>query len=139
MAFIDKTIDIAADIRDVYAAWAAFEDYPTFMETIETVTVAEDDQLHWVAAVEDDTWEWDVDVVEHVPEEKIRWRAIDDRETGEVRFEKLAGDRTRLTYQLEYDPAAWEGGADSVRRWMNRRVKQDLEAFKSIVEAAEAT
>ena len=33
MAFIDKTREIAADVHEVYEAWTAFEDYPTFMET----------------------------------------------------------------------------------------------------------
>ncbi len=134
MAFIDRTIDVEADIRDVYAAWTAFEDYPTFMETIETVTLVEEDKLHWVAVVEDDTYEWDADLVDHTVEEKIAWRAIDGRETGEVRFEKLAADKTRVTYQLEYDPAAWDGKADTVRHWMNRRVTADLDAFKDVVE-----
>ena len=135
MAFIDKTIEIAADVHDVYELWAAFEDYPKFMGTIETVTVIPDDQLHWVAVVEDDTFEWDVDVVEHVPDEKIKWRAIDGRETGEVRFEKLPAGVTKVTYQLKYDPAAWEGKADAVRRWMNRRVASGLDDFKKMVEA----
>ena len=94
MAFIDKTIEVEADVQDVYEAWTAFEDYPEFMETIETVTLAEEDRLHWVAVVEDDTFEWDADLVEHLPDEKVTWRAIDGRETGEVRFEKLAADKT---------------------------------------------
>jgi len=38
MAFIDKTIEVTADVQDVYVAWTAFEDYPEFMETIETVS-----------------------------------------------------------------------------------------------------
>ena len=135
MAFIDKTREIAADVHEVYEAWTAFEDYPKFMETVETVTVAQDDRLHWVAVIEDDPFEWDADVVEHVPDEKVTWRAVDGRETGEVRFEKLAADKTRVTYQLEYDPAAWEGKADSVRHWMNRRVDKDLELFKTMLEA----
>jgi uncharacterized membrane protein len=136
MAFIDKTRDIAADIKKVYAAWTAFEDYPTFMETIETVTVVEDDRLHWVAVVEDDTYEWDADIVEHVTDEKITWSAIDGRETGEVRFEKLAAGKTRVTYQLEYDPEAWDCDVETVRIWMNSRVDEDLDDFKEIVEAA---
>ena len=118
MAFIDKTIEIAADVHDVYEAWTAFADYPTFMETIETVTIAPDDRLHWVAVIEEDTFEWDADVVENVLDEKVTWRAIDGRETGEVR-----------------DPAAWEGKADTVRHWMRRRVDQDLDNFKKVVEA----
>jgi uncharacterized membrane protein len=137
MAFIDKTIEVAADVRDVYEAWTAFEDFPEFMETVETVTIVQQDTLHWVAVVEDDTFEWDADVVEHVPDEKVTWRAVDGRETGEVRFEKLGDDRTKVTYQLEYDPSAWEGKADAVRRWMNRRVDEDLDAFKEVVEAFE--
>jgi len=135
MAFIDKTIEIAADVRDVYAAWTAFADYPKFMETIETVTVMQDDRLHWVAVIEDDTFEWDADVVEQEPDEKVEWRAIDGRETGEVRFEKVAARTTKVTYQLKYDPAAWEGKADSVRHWMRRRVDEDLDNFKKVVEA----
>ena len=134
MAFVDKAVEVAADVRSVYELWTAFEDYPRFMETIETVTLAEDDRLHWVAVIEDDTFEWDADLVEHVPDEKVSWQAIDGRETGEVRFEKLAADKTKVTYQLEYDPAAWQGKADTVRHWMRRRVESDLEAFKQVAE-----
>lgn len=135
MAFIDKTIEVAADVHEVYEAWTAFESYPTFMETIETVTVAEDEHLHWVALVEDDTYEWDAEIAQHVSDESVTWRAIDGRETGEVRFEKLAAKMTKVTYQLDYDPAAWEGKADTVRHWMNRRVEKDLETFKEFAEA----
>ena len=122
-------------MRIATEAWTAFEDYPEFMETIETVTIVEDERLHWVAVIEDEAFEWDADLVEYVRDEKISWRAIDGRETGEVRLEKLVADRTRVTYQLEYDPAAWQGKADIVRHWMTRRVEEDLDAFKEIVEA----
>jgi uncharacterized membrane protein len=135
MAFIDKTLAVTADIEDVYEAWTAFVDYPEFMETIETVTIIDEDRLHWVAVIEDDTFEWDADLVEYVRDEKISWRAIDGRETGEVRLEKLVADKTRVTYHLNYGPSAWEGKADTVGRWMNRRLDKDLDAFKEMVEA----
>lgn len=138
MAFIDKTIEVKADIRDVYEAWTAFEDYPTFMTTVETVTLVPDDQLHWVAVVEDETFEWDADIVEHVTEEKIQWQAVDGRETGEVRFEKIGGGGTRVTYQLEYDPDAWEAESRTVRTWMERRVQDGLDAFKELMEGRAA-
>jgi uncharacterized membrane protein len=136
MAFIDKTIEIPADVREVYEAWTAFADYPKFMETITTVVVAPDDRLHWVALVEEDTIEWDADVIERTPDEGVKWRATDGRETGEVRFEKLATGLTKVTYQLEYDPASWEGKPDTVRHWMRRRVDRDLDQFRKMVEAA---
>ena len=134
MAFIDRTIEVAADVRDAYEIWTAFAEYPEFMGCVETVTVVEDDQLHWVALIEEDTCEWDADIVEQVQDEKVTWRAIDGRETGEVRFEKLANGLTKLTYQLEYDPAAWEGEPEAVRLWMHRRVDEDLDSFKELVE-----
>jgi len=93
MAFVDKTIEVDADVREVYDAWTAYADYPEFMETIEVVTVTPEDQLHWVAVIEGDPCEWDADVVEQVPDEKVSWRACDGRETGEVRFEKLPATR----------------------------------------------
>jgi uncharacterized membrane protein len=135
MAFIDRTIEVAADVHDAYEVWTAFTDYPEFMECVETVTVTLDDQLHWVALIEDETCEWDTDMVEEVPDTSVTWRAIDGRETGEVRFEKVEAGVTKVTYQLEYAPAAWEGKADTVRHWMRRRVDKDLENFKKMVEA----
>jgi len=72
-----------------------------------------------------------------VSDEKVTWRAIDGRETGDVRFEKIAAGKTKVTYQLEYAPAAWEGKADTVRHWMSRRVDKDLDHFRKIVEATD--
>jgi len=135
MAFIDNTIEVDADVRKVYDAWTAFQDFPAFMEVVERVDLVSEDSLHWVAIVEDDLIEWDADVVEHVTDESVSWAAVDGRETGKVTFEKLGADRTSVHYQLEYDPKAWEGKADAVRRWMNKRATKDLAAFKALIEA----
>ena len=138
MAFIDKSVEVDADVRDVYALWTAYEDYPSFMVSIESVTLVPDDQLLWVADVEGETYEWDTDIVEHVDEQKIEWQAIDGREVGEVRFEKLSGGRTSVTYQLEYDPSAWDGDPTALERWMERRVTDGLETFKELAESEAA-
>jgi uncharacterized membrane protein len=136
MAFIDKSIEVSADIRDVYAAWAAFEDYPRFMAVIERVTVMPEDRLHWVAVVDEEVVEWDALVVEHVPEERIAWRAVDGRESGQVRFEKRAADRTVVHYQLQYDSEMWGANSDEL---MQHRIEADLQAFKQAIEAAESS
>lgn len=135
MAFIDKTIEVAADVHDAYEVWTAFTDYPEFMETVEKVVVASDDKLRWAATVEDEPLEWEADLVEQLPDEKVMWRAIDGRETGEVHFEKVADGRTKVTYQLEFDPASWDRDVHMVKDWMTRRVEQDLQNFKELVEA----
>jgi uncharacterized membrane protein len=135
MSFVDKTVEVKADIRAVYALWTAFEDYPRFMAVVDRVDVLEDDKLHWVVVIEEDVVEWDADVVAHVPETRILWQAVDGRETGEVTFDKLDAGTTSVHYQLEYEPGAWGADVVKIDALMAERVETDLEAFKEIVEA----
>jgi uncharacterized membrane protein len=137
MAFVDNTIEVDADIREVYDVWTAFEDFPAFMEVVERVDLVPDDSLHWVAVVEDDVIEWDADVVEHVPDQSVSWEALDGRESGKVTFNKVGADKTQVHYQLDYDPEAWGGEPDKTHRWMRRRVDKDLKAFKTFMEKDE--
>jgi uncharacterized membrane protein len=134
MAFVDKTVEVRADIRRVYELWTVFEDYPKFMDVVEHVHLFEEGRMRWAAFFDEDLVEWDADLIEHIPEERITWHALDGRETGQVRFEKIDAGSTRVHYQLEYDPATWQGKADTVRHWMRRRIESDLEAFKQVVE-----
>ena len=96
MAFVDKTVAVAADVRRVYELWTVFEDYPKFMEIVEHVTV-----LKTTDCTGSPSWTTTRDGVGRRPcrarprREGITWRAMDGRETGEVRFEKLAADRTQ--------------------------------------------
>ena len=134
MAFVDNTIEVEADIRKVYDTWTAYEDFPKFMEVIERVDLVPDYSMHWVAVVEDDIVEWDVDLVEHIEDQSVSWSAPDGKETGKVTFEKVGADKTKLHYQLDYDPKAWDGEPDKVRRWMRKRVDEDLKTFKEFIE-----
>jgi uncharacterized membrane protein len=123
MAFVDNTIEVGADIRKVYDTWTAFEGFPTFMEVVERVDLIEDDVI-----------EWDADIIEHVPDQSVSWHALDGRETGKVTFEKIGAGQTKVHYQLDYDPKAWDGEPDTTRHWMRRRVDKDLKAFKAFIE-----
>ena len=42
MAFVDKTVEVRADIRRVYELWTVFEDYPKFMDVVEHVHLFEE-------------------------------------------------------------------------------------------------
>jgi uncharacterized membrane protein len=138
MAFIDREIEVAADIRDVYALWVAFEDFPKFMAEVERVDLVQADATHWVAVVEDEVVEWDADIVQHELETLVKWEAVDGRETGEVKFEKRGDDRTAVQYKLEFDAGVWDRDENEVLEWMEGRVENALEAFKALVEAVEA-
>jgi uncharacterized membrane protein len=105
------------------------------MEIVERITVLPEEGYHWVAVVDRETVEWDVIVTEHVPQERIVWRALDGREAGQVRFEKRGANRTLVHYQIMYNPEIW--GRDS-HKLIARRVESDLNAFKEMIEPAAA-
>ena len=131
MAFIDKTIEVAADVRDVYEVWTSFEDFPTFMETIETVTCLEGRPPALGRGGGGRHLRVGRRPRGHVDDEKVVWQAIDGRETGEVRFEKLAAGRTKVTYQLKYDPDSLgraRGHAGAVDEQPRRRGPAGLQA-----------
>ena len=54
-------------------------------------------------------------MVDHVEDTRVRWRATDGRETGDVDFQKLDAGETLVHYQLEYEPDAWGVDPDGLR------------------------
>jgi uncharacterized membrane protein len=56
--------------------------------------------------------EWDAEIVEQIPDERIAWRSLDGTPNdGEVRFEPLnpvgGPPVTRVTLAMLYDPNDW--------------------------------
>ncbi len=135
METIDQSIDVNADIRTVYNQWTQFEDFPEFMDGIEEVKQLDDQRLHWVAKVAGHRHEWDAEIYEQVPDERIAWRSLSGkRNDGEVRFEKTSDNQTRVSVQFVYEPeGAMEKMGDSLGV-LTSKVKGDLKRFKEFVE-----
>jgi uncharacterized membrane protein len=140
MQIIDQSIDVDADIRSVYNQWTQFESFPEFMEGIEEVRQLDDKRLHWVAKIGGKTVEWDADIYDQIPDQRIAWRAIGGkRNDGLVRFEKISDEQTRVHVQMEYEP---EGAMETVGGALGAvsvRVKGDLKRFKDFIEGQPAT
>jgi uncharacterized membrane protein len=90
----------------------------------------------WRAEVGGRSKEWEAEITEQIPDERIAWRSrAGDANAGVVTFHRLAPDRTRVMLQLEYDPeGALENVADAVGV-VSARVKGDLQRFKEFIEA----
>lgn len=80
--------------------------------------------------------EWDAEITEQVPDDRIAWRNTDGkRNAGVVTFHRLDDSTTRLMVQLDYLPeGVIEKAADSLGA-PHRRVRADLERFKEFVES----
>ena len=63
------------------------------------------EQAHWVAEVAGRHEEWDAEITEQHPDERIAWRSTRGaRNAGVVTFHRLSDDRTKIMLQLDAEP-----------------------------------
>jgi len=135
MERIEKTFDINCPVRTVYNQWTQFEDFPRFMDGVKEVRQLDDTHLHWRATIAGKDKEWDAEIVEQVPDQRIAWRSTSGApNAGTVRFEPLNKDRTRVQLTMEYQPqSAIEKVGDAVGL-VSKKVEDAVEKFKDLVE-----
>jgi uncharacterized membrane protein len=136
METIEVSIDVACPITTVYDQWTRFEEYPRFMIGVESVDRRDDTHIHWRAGIWGTHTEWDAEIVEQVPNSRIKWRSCsgDTPNAGEAWFEVLPDNATRVHLRLRYDTAAADAapaiGLDSVAS----RVRSTVRNFKNFIE-----
>jgi uncharacterized membrane protein len=136
MKTIEESIEIEVPVATAYNQWTQFESFPQFMDGIERVDQKDDTRLHWVAQVGGEKREWDAEITEQLPDERIAWKAIgQDGPNGFVTFDKLDDARTRVQVRMNYDPEGMKESVGSAIGIDSGRVKGDLQSFKKFIEA----
>ena len=135
MSKIEKSIDVNVPVRTAYNQWTQFEEFPMFMEGVEEVTQLDDSHLRWIAEIGGVEREWDSEITEQIPDQRIAWRSTSGpANSGVVTFQKLNDDETRIYLEMDYEP---EGVVETVGDFIgvaSARVSGDLERFKDFVE-----
>jgi uncharacterized membrane protein len=135
MAYVERSIVVEKPVRTVYNQWTQFEEFPRFMQGIEEVRQLDDRRLYWRARLAGKAEEWEAEIVEQIPDSRIRWRGLAGLPNGGlVRFEKVGGDRCKVTLQMEYDPQGFAEKAMDALGFVSRRLEGDLERFKKFIE-----
>jgi uncharacterized membrane protein len=136
LASVEQSIEVAVPVRTAYNQWTQFEEFPQFMEGIESVRQEDDTHLHWVASVGGKQQEWEAEITEQTPDERVAWKSIDGKgNAGVVTFHRIADDRTRIMVQIDWEPEGPVESAGAALGLDSRRVKEDLERFKEMIEA----
>lgn len=136
MSRVEKTIEVGVPVRVAYNQWTQFESFPAFMEGVHEVRQLDDRHLHWRAKVGGKEEEWDAEIREQLPDEKIIWRATSGAENaGMVTFDDLGMNRTRVHLEMSYDPEGFVESAGDAFGFVSRRVEGDLQRFKEYIEA----
>jgi len=96
MAEITESIDVAVPVSTAYNQWTQFEEFPQFMEGLQSVTQLDDTHLRWVAEIGGKREEWEAEITEQHPEERVAWKAVGGKgNAGVVTFHRLDEEQTR--------------------------------------------
>lgn len=135
MASITKSIDVAVPVRTAYDQWTQFESFPHFMEGVDSVQQLDDTHLHWKATINGKTTEWDAEITEQQPDQRVAWHSTTGQpNAGVVTFHRLSDDQTRVTLQMEWQPEGVTENIGSALGFDDRQVDGDLKRFKQFVE-----
>jgi uncharacterized membrane protein len=136
MTTIEKSIDVDVPVSTAYNQWTQFEEFPEFMSGVDQVTQLDDEHLHWRVSVGGVEREFDAEITEQHPDERVAWRSTDGPEhAGVVTFHRLSDDQTRVTLQLDWEPEGFVETAGAALQVDDMQVARDLAKFKEIIEA----
>ncbi|MEU2350414.1 SRPBCC family protein [Modestobacter sp. NPDC049651] len=136
MATVEKSIDVDAPIRQVYDQWTQFESFPEFMGGVERITQTDDRHTHWVTNVDGVKREFDAEITEQHPEERVAWKSTDGKShAGVVTFHKLDDTTTRVMVQIDWAPEGIVEKVGAATGFDDRQVKGDLDRFKTFIES----
>jgi uncharacterized membrane protein len=132
---IEQSVDVEVPVRTAYNQWTQFEEFPGFMEGVEQVVQIDDTHLRWKADIGGTTREWEAEITEQRPDERIAWKATSGKgNSGVVTFHRLDENRTRIMLQLDWEPEGAKEQLGSAVGIDDRQVKGDLERFKRMIE-----
>ena len=87
---IIETIDVDVPVRIAYDQWTQFESFPQFMDGVESITQLDDTHMRWVTSVGGFEREFDAEITEQHPDERVAWRSTggDTEHAGVVTFHR---------------------------------------------------
>jgi uncharacterized membrane protein len=136
VAEVTESIDVAVPVSTAYNQWTQFEEFPRFMEGVQSVKQLDDTHLRWIAEIGGKHEEWEAEITEQHPDERVAWKAIGGKgNAGVVTFHRLNEEQTRVTVQMDWQP---EGVIENVGTALgldDRQVSKDLGRFKDLIES----
>ena len=142
---VQRSVTIMRPVQEVYSYWRKFENLPNIMTHLESVRPTEGRYSHWVArGPMNAKVEWDAEIIDERENEFIVWRSCagaDIENRGSVQFTSVFnGEGTELSVALDYAPPAGKLGvafAQMFGKNPEQQVREDLRAFKALLEAGE--
>lgn len=132
---IDESIEVDVPLKTAYNQWTQFEEFPRFMEGVNEVKQLDDTHLHWRASIAGKAKEWDAEITEQIPDQRIAWRSVGGaRNSGMVMFVPIGPSRTRVRLHMNYEPETMGEKVGDIVGGMKLMAKGNLRRFKDLIE-----
>jgi hypothetical protein len=132
---VEKRIVVDVPVSTAYNQWTKFEDFPYFMDGVESVTALSDNRLKWVARVAGIRREWEATVLKGVPDRRLAWASTGGAtNAGAVEFSDAGGNRSEVSLTLEYLPEGVVERVSELLHVVGRQAERDLKKFKKFIE-----
>ena len=136
MSTVTETVDVDVPVRTAYNQWTQFEEFPQFMGGVQEIRQLDDTHTHWKTEIGGIKREFDAEITEQLPDERVAWKATGgEQQAGVVTFHRLDDTHTRVTVQMDYDPQGMVEKAGDKLGAVDRQIKGDLRRFKEFIES----
>ncbi|MET8612451.1 MULTISPECIES: SRPBCC family protein [Streptomyces] len=137
MSQVEESIEVNVPVRAAYNQWTQFEEFPRFMGGVERVEQRTDTLTHWKTKIDGVEREFDAEITEQIPDERVAWTSIDGeaKQAGVVTFHRLDDNTTKVMLQLGYTPKGVTETVGDKLGFVKRQVSGDLKRFKEFIES----
>ncbi len=135
MSTVEKSIEVAVPLAAAYEQWTRMETYPTFMSSVESITLVDDTTTHWKVNVAGVDREFDSTITDQVPGSHIAWSSVGELvHHGRVSFNAINEQTTRVTLKMEWEPDGFVEKAGDTLQVDDVALGRDLKRFKELME-----
>ncbi|WP_108250153.1 SRPBCC family protein [Planctomonas deserti] len=136
MSTVKSDIDVNVPISVAYNQWTQFESFPQFMGGIDSITQTDDTHTHWNVSIAGIKREFDAEITEQKPDERVAWKSIGgEQHAGVVTFHRIADDQTRVSVQLDWKPDGIVEKVGALLQVDDIQIDRDLHRFKELIES----
>ncbi|MFF3203590.1 SRPBCC family protein [Streptomyces sp. NPDC002962] len=136
MSQVEESIEVGVPVHTAYDQWTQFETFPAFMSGVDRIEQRTDTLTHWVTSVNGVRREFDAEITEQIPDERVAWTTVsgEARQAGVVTFHRLDDSHTKVMLQMEFQPEGVTETVGDKLGFVKRQTKGDLERFKEFIE-----
>jgi uncharacterized membrane protein len=137
---MQAAIDVSVPVEVAYDQWTQFEDFPKFMFRVERIEQKDDTHLIWHEKIWGIRRQWEAEIVEQRPNERIVWRSTSGpQNVGVINFHRKHDPRlSRVQVNLDFQPTGLIEKTGRGWRAAIRALDTDLQRFKAYVEMKDA-